>query len=98
MTVLIAGCLVSIVNFGVRSTFGQFTQPITEFYQWPRETYSFAMALQNLLWGAMTPVAGLAGKLKLSGALGSYRELPINPSIAGCVAVIDAKASANFGL
>lgn len=58
MTVLIAGCLVAILNFGIRSTFGLFTQPITDFFQWPRETYSFAIALQNLLWGIMTPVAG----------------------------------------
>jgi MFS family permease len=57
-TVIIAGCLVAIINYGVRSTFGLFTQPITDFYQWPRETYSFSMALQNLLWGIMTPVAG----------------------------------------
>jgi MFS family permease len=58
MTVLVAGCLVAIINFGIRSTFGLFTQPITDFFQWPRETYSFAIALQNLLWGIMTPVAG----------------------------------------
>ncbi len=58
VTVLIAGCLVAIVNFGIRSTFGLFTAPITEFHQWPRETFSFAMALQNLVWGLMTPVAG----------------------------------------
>ncbi len=57
-TVLIAGCLVAIINYGIRSTFGLFTAPITEFHQWPRETYSLAIALQNLLWGIMTPVAG----------------------------------------
>jgi MFS family permease len=56
--VLIAGCIVAIVNFGLRSTLGLFTAPITEFHQWPRETYSFAIALQNLVWGIMTPVAG----------------------------------------
>jgi MFS family permease len=58
MTVLVAGCIVAIINFGIRSTFGLFTLPITDFHQWPRETFSFSMALQNLLWGAMTPVAG----------------------------------------
>ncbi len=56
--ILVAGCLVAIVNFGVRSTFGQFTLPISEAYGWPRETYSFAIALQNLLWGIATPMAG----------------------------------------
>ncbi len=57
-TVLVAGCIVAIINYGIRSTFGLFTAPITEFHQWPRETFSLAMALQNLLWGIMTPVAG----------------------------------------
>jgi predicted MFS family arabinose efflux permease len=55
---LVAGCVVAIINYGVRSTFGLFTDQITDFYTWPRETYSLAIAIQNLLWGAMTPVAG----------------------------------------
>ena len=38
MIVLVAGCLVAIVNFGIRSTFGQFTLPISEAHGWPRET------------------------------------------------------------
>ncbi len=56
--VIIAGCLIAIVNFGVRSSFGLFTGPISEAHGWPRETYSFAMAMQNLLWGIATPFAG----------------------------------------
>jgi MFS family permease len=58
MVLLLAGCIVAIINFGVRSTFGLFTDHITNFHGWPRETYSLAIALQNLFWGAMTPVAG----------------------------------------
>lgn len=56
--VIVAGCLVAIVNFGVRSSFGLFTAPVSEAHQWPREIFSFAMALQNLLWGIATPIAG----------------------------------------
>ncbi len=55
---IVAGCLVAIVNFGVRSSFGFFTAPISEAHGWPREIFSFAMAMQNLLWGLATPVAG----------------------------------------
>ena len=75
MIVLIAGCLVAITNFGVRSTFGQFTVPISEANHWPREIYSFAMALQNLLWGIATPFAGAladrygSARVLMSGAL-----------------------------
>ena len=57
-TIIVTGCLIAIINFGVRSTFGQFTLPISEAHQWHRETYSLAIALQNLLWGIATPVAG----------------------------------------
>jgi MFS family permease len=58
MTLLLAGCIVAIINFGVRSTFGLFTGPITDANGWGRETYSLSIAIQNLLWGAMTPIAG----------------------------------------
>jgi predicted MFS family arabinose efflux permease len=56
--IIVSGCLVAMVNFGVRSTFGLFTTPISELHAWPREIYSIAIALQNLLWGVATPIAG----------------------------------------
>ncbi len=38
VTVLIvAGCLVAIVNFSIRSAFGFFTVPVSEAHGWPRE-------------------------------------------------------------
>ena len=67
---IIAGCLVAIVNFGVRSTFGFFTVPISEAHGWPREIFSFAIAMQNLIWGIATPVAGM-----LADRYGSARVL-----------------------
>jgi MFS family permease len=75
MTLLIAGCLVAIINFGIRSTFGLFTVPIGAAHQWPREIYSFAVAIQNLMWGIGTPIAGM-----LADRYGSARVL-----IAGAV-------------
>lgn len=56
--IIVAGCLVAMVNFGIRSSFGFFTSPISEAHAWPREIYSLAMAIQNLLWGLATPIAG----------------------------------------
>ena len=73
--VIVAGCLVAMVNYGVRSSFGLFTGPISEAHAWPRETFSFAMALQNLLWGLATPVAGAvadrygSAKVLMAGAV-----------------------------
>ena len=56
---IVAGCLVAVVNFGIRSAFGFFTVPISDAHGWPREIFSFAMAVHNLVWGLATPVAGM---------------------------------------
>jgi MFS family permease len=58
VTIIITGCLVAVVNFGVRSSFGLFTAPMSEFHSWPREIFSMGLAIQNLLWGVATPAAG----------------------------------------
>jgi hypothetical protein len=52
----------------------------------------------GFIWVVQGAEPGLAGRLAAQGALGSYRELPINPNIAGCVAVADAKVANIFGL
>jgi MFS family permease len=73
--VIVAGCLIAIINFGVRSSFGQFTAPISEAHAWPREIFSFSMAVQNLLWGLATPAAGAvadrygSAKVLMAGAV-----------------------------
>jgi MFS family permease len=56
--VIMAGCLISLVGFGVRSSFGLFLVPMTEANGWSRETFALALAIQNLMWGFGVPVAG----------------------------------------
>ena len=56
--VLIAGCLICIIGFGVRASFGLFLEPMTVAHEWSRETFGLAMALQNLFWGIGLPIAG----------------------------------------
>lgn len=56
--IIVAGCIVAIISFGARASMGLFTYPISEFHQWNREIYGFAMALQNLMWGVFQPIAG----------------------------------------
>ena len=58
MVVLIAGCLIAMTGFGIRSVFGLFLEPMTLAKGWDRETFAMAMALQNLLWGLGLPFAG----------------------------------------
>ena len=59
-TVLLATGVVLTLAMGVRHGFGFWMQPISQANGWTRETYSLAQALQNLMWGAFGPFAGMA--------------------------------------
>lgn len=50
------------------------------------------------IWVVAGDEPGLAGRLAAQGAIGTYRELPLNPSIAGCFALADAKIAEYAGL
>jgi MFS family permease len=58
--VLLATGLILTMAMGVRHGFGFWLQPISQANGWTRETFSLALALQNLLWGAFGPFAGMA--------------------------------------
>jgi predicted MFS family arabinose efflux permease len=55
--VIIAGCLIALLGFGVRSSLGLFLAPLTQEHGWTRQDFGFALAMQNLLWGIGAPVA-----------------------------------------
>lgn len=59
-TVLLASGAILTLAMGVRHGFGFWLQPISQAHGWTRETYSLAMALQNLMWGVFGPFAGMA--------------------------------------
>jgi len=56
--VLVCGCVIMTISFGIRAGFGLFLQPMALEYGWGREVFSFSIALQNLMWGALGAVAG----------------------------------------
>jgi MFS family permease len=56
--VLACGCLIMTISFGIRAGFGLFLQPMSLEYGWGREVFSFSIALQNLMWGALGALAG----------------------------------------
>lgn len=58
-TVLLASGIVITLSMGVRHGFGFWMQPISQEHGWTRETFSMAMALQNLMWGVFGPLAGM---------------------------------------
>lgn len=59
MVVILAGCLIAMIGFGIRSVFGLFLEPMTVAHGWDRSTFGLAMAIQNLLWGIGVPIAGM---------------------------------------
>ncbi|MEO6300655.1 MAG: MFS transporter, partial [Paracoccaceae bacterium] len=56
--VLIAGCVVLLLNFAIRASFGIFQIPIATEFNWPRSDFSLAIAIQNLAWGIGQPMFG----------------------------------------
>ncbi len=56
--VLLCGAAIVTLSMGVRHGFGLWLQPITMERGWTRETFSFALAVQNLAWGVAGPFVG----------------------------------------
>jgi MFS family permease len=57
--VLLCGALIVTLSMGIRHGFGLWLQPITMDRGWTRETFAFAIAIQNLAWGLAGPFAGM---------------------------------------
>ena len=82
MVVIVAGCLILLLTFGVRASFGLFMESISSDFGWGREVFAMSLALQNLIWGLGQPFAGAiadrygSGRVIVAGgllyALGTY--------------------------
>ncbi len=63
------------IALGTRHSFGLFLQPMTADLGWGRQTFSFAIAIQNLVYGMAQPITGMiadkygAGRVMAAGAL-----------------------------
>jgi MFS family permease len=56
--ILVCGGLILMLALGMRQSFGLFLRPMSMDLGWGREAFSFAIALQNLVWGCAMPFAG----------------------------------------
>lgn len=72
---LLCGAAIVTLSMGIRHGFGLWLQPITQAKDWSRETFAFAIAIQNLAWGVAGIFAGMAAdrfgafKVILGGAV-----------------------------
>ncbi|MDZ7892822.1 MAG: MFS transporter [Rhodoferax sp.] len=58
--VLVCGATIVTLSMGIRHGFGLWLQPITQAQGWTRDTFAFAIAIQNLVWGVSGIFAGMA--------------------------------------
>src|SRR5665647_482875 len=56
---LLCGAAIVTLSMGIRHGFGLWLQPITQSQNWSRETFAFAIAIQNLVWGFTGIFAGM---------------------------------------
>ena len=66
--VLLCGAAIVTLSMGIRHGFGLWLQPMTQSLSWNRETFAFALAIQNLTWGVTGIFAGM-----LADRFGAFR-------------------------
>jgi predicted MFS family arabinose efflux permease len=93
--VLICGAAIVTVSMGIRHGFGLWLQPITQEQGWSRETFAFALAVQNLVWGFAGIFAGM-----LADRFGAFRVIVAGAVLyaAGLVGMAYATSPAMFAL
>jgi predicted MFS family arabinose efflux permease len=92
MQVLACAGLIVTLSMGIRHGFGLWLQPITMERGWTRETFAFALAIQNLAWGVATPFAGM-----LADRYGAFKVLVTCSALYALGLVTMALATTGFG-
>jgi predicted MFS family arabinose efflux permease len=90
---LLIGTFIVLLAMGTRATFGLFMQPMGLEHQWPREVFSMAFAIQNLVWGLGAIVAGM-----MADRFGSGRTIALSAVLYACGLVGTRYATSVFDL
>ena len=61
LLLLTCGALIVAISLGIRHGFGLFIPLTVQATGWERGTLGLAFAIQNIVWGAATPFAGMIG-------------------------------------
>ena len=85
--IIACGCLIAVLSFGPRSAMGLFQAPMLAANDWTRETFGLALAIQNLVWGAVQPFAGM-----IADKFGSSRVLTLGAFVYAAGLVLMANA------
>ncbi len=95
LPVLLFGCAILVISTGVRSSFGLFLPEMTQARGWSRETFSLAIALQNLMWGLGGSFLGA-----MADKYGSMRTLLLGAAlyVAGFLGMAWAESGASLSL
>lgn len=91
--VLIGAALILALSMGIRHGFGLFLPPMSAEFGWGRETFAFAIALQNLLWGLSQPFAGA-----LADRFGAARVMVVGGILYALGLVLMASADSLWSL
>ena len=93
--IVVAGCLIALITFGLRTSLGLFTAPLSLVRGWDRETFALAIAVQNLLWGLGQPFAGA-----VADRYGAGRVLAVGGLVytAGAVLMAQSTSAATLTL
>lgn len=58
VVMLIGTAIILALSLGVRHAFGLYLVPMSHEFGWGHQVFSLAIAMQNLIWGAVQPITG----------------------------------------
>jgi MFS family permease len=93
LVIVVCGCLIGMLTFGPRSTFGFFMQPMSREFAWGRDVFGLALAIQNLMWGIGQPISGA-----IADRFGSLRVISVGALLYAAGLMLMRYATTPFSL